>query len=386
MRRVYLDHAATTPVHPQVVRAMDEVMLEVWGNPSSLHSFGREARQRLDAAREAVARLIGARPAEIVFTGGGTEADNLAIRGVAQARRARGRHIITSRIEHHAVLHTCETLEDEGFEVTYLPVDRHGRVDPDDVRRALTPETVLVTIMLANNEVGSIQPVAEIARIARDAGACVHTDAVQCVGNTPVDVDDLAVDLLTLSAHKMYGPKGVGALYARQGTGIRPIIHGGAHEHELRAGTENMPGIVGLGKAAAVAATELPQRVEHVAALRDRFVAQLQSRLKGVTLNGHPSQRLPNNANLSFAWVEGEAILLGIDARGIAASTGSACTSARIEASHVLTAMGVPAQEAQGALRFTFGRENTPEDVDLAVEAISETVERLRAMSPLYPG
>lgn len=385
MAKVYLDHAATTPVHPEVAQTMLDFMVGKYGNPSSIHGFGREARRGVEEAREKVAALIGAEAREVIFTSGGTEADNLAIQGVAAARRKHGNHIVTSQIEHHAVLHTCEYLERQGFRVTYLPVDEHGLVNPDDVARAITDETILVTIMLANNEVGTIQPVAEIGAIAREKGVYFHTDAVQAVGNIPVNVKDLNVDLLALSAHKIYGPKGVGALYVRRGVKLQPVIHGGSHERRLRAGTENVPGIVGLGKAAELAAVELPQRMEKVSLLRDRFLRGIQERLDDIQVNGHPVKRLPNNANISVRYVEGESILLNLDMYGIAASSGSACTSGSLEPSHVLLAMGISHEIAHGSLRFTFGTGNTAEEVDYVLDVLPEVVRKLRAMSPLYP-
>ncbi|MCL6450323.1 MAG: cysteine desulfurase NifS [Acetobacteraceae bacterium] len=386
MRRVYLDHAATTPVHPQVAKVAVQYMTETFGNPSSIHCFGREARQAVEGARATVASLIGAQPEEIYFTSGGTEADNLAIQGVALAAADGRGHIITSQVEHHAVLHTCEFLEKRGFDVTYLPVDGHGMVDPDQVARAIRKDTVLITVMLANNEVGTIQPIADIARLAREKGVPVHTDAVQAAGNIPVDVNRLGVDLMSLSSHKIYGPKGTGALYVRRGTRISPTVHGGAHERGLRAGTENVPGILAMAKASELAQAEMPQRMAHVARLRDRFLKGLMEKVPDVRLNGHPTARLPNNASVSVLYVEGESVLLNLDLQGIAASSGSACTSGRLEPSHVLVAMGIPHDISQGSLRFSFGRGNTEEDVDYVLEVLPSVIARLRAMSPLGPG
>ncbi len=392
MRRVYLDHAATTPVHPDVAAAMQRALAEGWGNPSSAHAFGREARRLVEDAREEVAALIGARPQEVVFTSGGTEADNLAILGVARLAREKGRgdHVVTSLVEHHAVLHACEYLEKrEGFRVTYLPVDGHGMVDPDDLRRALTDRTVLVSVMLANNEVGTIQPVRELAAIARERGVPFHTDAVQAAGQIPVDVGELGVDLLSLSAHKIYGPKGVGALYVRRGLRLEPLLHGGGQERRLRPGTENVPGIVGLGAAARLARAELPRLGERVAALRERLIAGVLDRIPDARLNGHPERRLPGNANVSVRYVEGEAILLNLDLKGVAASSGSACAAGSTEPSHVLVAMGLPEHEARGALRFSLGRENTEADVDYVLEVLPPIVERLRRMAArpaAFPG
>ncbi len=385
MRRVYLDHAATTPLHPAVVEAMLPYFRERFGNASSVHAWGREAREAVEAAREQVARLIGAQPDEITFTSGATESDNLAILGVAREQReARGRdHVITSAIEHHAVLHACEALQHDGFEVTVLPVDQYGLVDPDDVRRAITPRTALVTIMYANNEVGTIEPVAEIGQLCRTAGVLFHTDAVQAAGHIPCRVDELHCDLLSLTAHKMYGPKGTGALYVRRGVQLRPLQYGGGHEFGRRPGTENVAGIVGLGKAAELAAQEMAAEAERQRALRDRFIAQVFERIADVRLNGHPVQRLPNNINLSFAGVEGESMLLNLDLAGIACSTGSACSSGTTEPSHVLQALGVPYEVIRGSLRFTLGRDTTADELDYTLETLVEVVERLRALSPL---
>jgi len=384
VRKVYLDHAATTPVRPEVVEIMSEYMLEVYGNPSSVHSFGREARKAVDKAREQVANLIGAGPEEIVFTGGGTEADNLAIKGIAEAQAKKGNHIITSAIEHHAVLHTCEYLEKHGCKVTYLPVDSDGLVDPGDVKKAITPQTVLVTIMTGNNEVGTIQPVKEIGAIARERGVLFHTDAVQATGQIPIDVREMNIDLLSGSGHKMYGPKGIGILYVRKGVKISPVIHGGAHERRRRAGTENVPGIVGLGKAAELSMAELPERQANLVHLRDRLIDGILERISEVKLNGHRTRRLPNNCNVSIKYIEGESMLLNLDMVGIAASSGSACTSGSLEPSHVLLAMGVPHEIAHGSLRMTLGRQNTDEDVDYVMQVLPSIAKKLREMSPLY--
>lgn len=382
MRRVYLDHAATTPVLPEVADVMAHFMLEVYGNPSSIHQFGREARKGIEDAREHVARLVGADPAEIIFTSGGTEADNLAIKGVAEASK-KGKHIITSRIEHHAVLHTTEYLEKRlGYSATYLPVDSNGMVSPDDVRKAIRPDTILVSIMMANNEVGTIQPVEEIGRVCREAGVVFHTDAVQAAGSIPVSVDQLGVDLMTISGHKIYGPKGIGALYIRKGTRIKPMLHGGAHERKRRAGTEGVPGIVGFGKAARLAREEMPDRMRHLVNLRDRLIKGLLE-IEDTRLNGHPTKRLPNNCNVSVAFVEGESMLLNLDMNGIACSSGSACTSGTLDPSHVLLAMGLSHEEAHGSLRMTLGYASTLEDVEYVLNVFPGIVTRLRAMSPL---
>ena len=384
MRRVYLDHAATTPVHPAVIETMNRYMSEYWGNPSSIHSFGREARAGLDEARAQVAALIGADPEEIVFTGGGTEADNLAIKGTAWALRDKGTHIITTQVEHHAVLHTVEWLEKQGFQATYLPVDPYGMVDPDEVEAAIRPETILVSVMMANNEVGTIQPVTEIARLCRERGVRFHTDAVQAVGQLPVAVRELGVDMLSLSGHKIYGPKGVGALYVRRGVKLTPVLHGGAHERNRRAGTEGVPGIVGLGKAAALAREHLEERAAHYTQVRDLLWQKIQEHVPEVKLNGHPAHRLPNNLNVSVLYVEGESMLLNLDMKGIAASSGSACTSGTLDPSHVLLAMGIPHEVAHGSLRLTVGTATTDEDALYVAESLGEIVSRLRAMSPLW--
>ncbi len=383
MRKVYLDHSATTPVDPKVAQVMVEYMVEHFGNPSSIHSFGRAARKAVEDARAKVAALINAQPNEVIFTSGGTEADNLALRGVLTANKKKGSHIITSKIEHHAVLTTCHQLEKEGYTVTCLDVDASGLVSPEDVRRAITPETVICSIMMANNEVGTLQPVGEIAAVCREQGVIFHTDAVQAVGSVPVDVEDLGVDLLALSAHKIYGPKGIGALYVRRRTRINPILVGGSHERRLRAGTENVPGIVGLGAAAELAREQMPVQAEKIQRLRDRLAEGLL-KIPHSRLNGHPTRRLPGNLNISIEYIEGESILLNLDMKGIAASSGSACTSGSLEPSHVLLAMGVPHEIAHGSLRFTLGRGNNEEDVDYVAKVLPEIVERLRSMSPLY--
>jgi len=386
MRRVYLDHAATTAVHPEVLEEMLPYLKGEFGNPSSIYSWGREAKAAVEKARARLAHLLGADPAEIVFTSGGTESDNFALRGVAAANRQKGNHIITTKIEHHAILHTAEQLEKEGFRVTYLPVDKDGLVRPEDLEEALTPDTILVSIMFANNEIGTIEPIAELARIAKSKGVIFHTDAVQAVGNVPINVKELGVDLLSLSGHKIYGPKGVGALYIRRGTRIEPLILGGAQERKWRAGTENVPGIVGLGKAAELAEKELPQRMKHLTELRDLLIDGIMEKIDHVRLNGHRTQRLPGNANFCFEYVEGESLLLNLDLAGIAASSGSACTSGSLEPSHVLMALGIPPEVAHGSLRLTLGRENTREDVEYVLSVLPEIVAKLRAMSPLAPG
>ncbi|RXE57356.1 cysteine desulfurase [Methanoculleus taiwanensis] len=384
-RQVYLDHAATTPTHPEVVDAMLPFFSEKFGNPSSLYSRAREARKAVEEARIKVATALGASPEEIYFTSGGTESDNWAIKGIAAAHRKKGNHIITSSIEHHAVIDPCRHLEKQGFSVTYLPVDEYGRVDPAAVAAAITPETILISVMTANNEIGTIQPIAEIGKIAREHDIFFHTDAVQAIGAIPIDVDALSVDLLSLSAHKFYGPKGIGALYIRKGTRAETLMHGGGQERRRRAGTENVPGIVGLGEAIEHAVTDLEGRTRRIAAMRDRLIAGILDTIPKSRLNGHPTQRLANNVNIAFRYVEGESILLMLDYFGIAASTGSACTSATLDPSHVLLACGLPAEHAHGSLRLTLGEENTEEDIDYVLEVLPGIIERLRSMSPLTP-
>ena len=384
MKRIYLDYAATTPMRSEVLEAMQPYLTEVFGNPSSIYSYGHEAKAGVDKARTAVASLLGAREEEIVFTGGGTEADNFAIKGIGFANRSKGNHIITSSIEHHAVLETCQFMETQGFAVTYLQVDKYGMVDPDDVKNAITPETILITIMHANNEIGTIQPISEIGKIAREAGVYFHTDAVQTAGHIPSDVNELNVDMLSTSAHKLYGPKGVGALYLRKGTRIIPLIHGGEQENNRRASTENVAGIVGFGKAAELAKLELKVESTRIAAMRDRLVNSLEKNIDEIQLNGHRTRRLPNNINLTVAYTEGESIVLNLDLKGICASTGSACTSSSLEPSHVLVAIGLPQEIAYSSFRMTLGKWNTDEDIDRVIQVLPEVIADLRAMSPLY--
>jgi len=380
---IYLDHNATTPVRPEVLEAMLPYFGGKYGNPSSMHGAGREAREGLERAREQVAGVLGARSEEVYFTGGGTEADNLALKGVAYANREKGNHLITSRVEHHAVLYTCEYLEKQGFHITYLPVDSEGRVNPGDVEKAITKETLLISIMQANNEVGTVQPIAEIGKIARKHGVCFHTDAVQAFTKLPTKVNDLGVDLLSLSGHKIFGPKGVGCLYIRKGTKIDSLIHGGHHERNRRAGTENVPGIAGLGKAAELGAVEMAEEVKKLTTLRDRLQEGVLAKIPEVRINARNAERLPGTLSACFQYVEGESILLSLDMKGIAASSGSACSTGAVEPSHVLQAMGVPAEEARGAVRFSLGRGNTAEEVDRVVVELGAILSRLRAMSPL---
>ncbi|TKJ45456.1 cysteine desulfurase NifS [Candidatus Aerophobetes bacterium Ae_b3b] len=386
MKRIYLDHNATTPLHPEVLEAMLPYYKEAFGNPSTIYSFGQETRKATDEARETVANLIGASPEEIIFTSGGTEADNLALKGVTAALEKKGKHIVASSIEHHAVLSTLKYLEKRGYKVSFLPVDEHGWLDPGEVEEAITSQTVLISVMHANNEVGTIEPISEIGEIAQKAGIYLHTDAVQTIGKIKVNVDDLKVDLLSLSAHKFYGPKGVGALYVRKGTRIYPLLHGGYQERRRRAGTENVAGIVGLGKAAEIAPKEMVQQSRRESNLRDRLEKMIRENINHCQLNGHPTQRLPNTLNISFEFIEGESLILNLDLKGIAASTGSACTSGSLESSHVLMAMGVAPEIAQGSIRFSLGRDNRKEDIDYTVENLVEIVTRLREMSPLFAG
>ena len=383
MSRLYLDYAATTPTHPDVVKVMLPYFADAFGNPSSIHAYGQEARGSVEVARDKIAALIGASAEEIVFTSGGTEADNFALEGVAFASQSKGNHIITSTVEHHAVLATCKFLEGKGFRVTCLPVDRYGMVDPDNVRSAITDKTILISVMHANNEMGTIEPIAEIGKIAREAGVCFHTDAVQTVGHIPVDVNELGVDLLSMSAHKLYGPKGVGALYIRKGTKLTAFMHGGEQERGHRASTENVPGIVGFGKAAELAGQEINEEAECLTRLRNKLITGLLERIDHIHLNGHPVKRLPNNVNISVDFVEGESMLLNLDLAGICASTGSACSSGSVEPSHVLLAMGLPQIQAHGSLRFTLGKWTTDEETNRVLEILPAIVTRLRAMSPL---
>ena len=383
MRRIYLDHAATTPTHPEVVKAMLPYFADAFGNPSSIYSYGQEAKGAVEEARTKAAELIGARSEEIIFTSGGTEADNFALKGVAYANEHKGNHIITTAIEHHAVLEACKFLGRRGFKITYLPVDEYGLVDPDDVKKAITDKTLLISVIHANNEVGTIEPVTAIGEIAREAGVYFHSDAVQTVGHIPVNVAELKVDLLSISAHKFYGPKGIGALYVRKGTRLVSLMHGGGQEKRRRAGTENVPAIVGLGKAVELAGQEMGKEAERQAYLRDKLIKGLMEKIDHIRVNGHLTRRLPNNVNVSADFVEGESLLLSLDLEGICASTGSACGSASLEPSHVLLALGIPAEQAHGSLRFTLGRENTETDVERVLEVLPGIVARLRAMSPL---
>ena len=380
---IYLDHNATTPVDERVIEVMLPYFGKKYGNPSSIYKLANESDKAKEEAREKVAKLLHANSNEIVFTGCGTESDNYAVKGAAFANRKKGNHIITSSIEHHAVLYSCKWLEKQGFKVTYLGVDKHGLVNLDELRDAITDKTILISIMHANNEVGTIEPVKEIAEISRQSGILFHTDAVQTVGKLPLDVNDLSVDLLSLAGHKFYGPKGVGALYIRKGTRIDSLLHGGHHESNRRAGTENIPGIVGLGKAAEIAAKEFAEEAIKVRKLRDRLENGLINKIDDVIINGHPDNRLPSTLNICIKYIEGEGMLLHLDHKGIAASSGSACTSASLKASHVLISMGLSHEVAHGSLRFSLGRDNTTQDIDKVIEVLPPIVQKLREMSPI---
>lgn len=384
MKRIYLDNAATTPTDERVLEAMLPFFSEMYGNPSSLHAFGQEAKYAIEEARYIAAQFIGAWQEEIVFTSGGTESNNTAIKGVAYARRDKGNHIITSKIEHHAVLEPCHFLEKQGFEVTYIPVDQFGLVDPADVKKAITGKTILISVMHANNEIGTIEPIAEIGKIARDKGIYFHTDAVQTFGHVPVDVSELSVDLFSASGHKLYGPKGVGILYVRKGVRILPFMHGGDQEQGRRASTHNVPGIVGFGKAVELAREEMAKEMEQLTMLRDKMIKGILTGIEYARLNGHPKERLPNNVNVSISYAEGESMLLNLDMEGIACSTGSACTSSSLEPSHVLAATGLSHELAHGSLRFTLGRLTSEEDIDYTLTRLPVIIGKLRAMSPLY--
>ncbi len=382
MRQVYLDYSATTPVKPEVLEEMLPHFSVKFGNPSSLYHIGFEAKDEMQQARMRLANLIGASWDEIFFTSGGTEANNWALMGAAKARKGKGSHIITSKIEHHAVLHTCKYLEDEGYDVTYLNVDDKGRVSIDDLKEAVTDNTILISIMFANNEVGTIQPVKEIAAVAKEHDILFHTDAVQALGNVPIDVKNLGIDLMSVSAHKIYGPKGVGALYIRKGLVIPNLLYGGGQENKKRPGTENLPGIVGFGRAAELANSNLFDHISEVGRLRDYFVAEIIRQIEDVAVNGDVDNRLPGNASITFDYVEGEALLLYLDTKGIYASTGSACSSATFSPSHVLSAMGLPVEKVYSTLRFSIGDFTTKEDIDYAVKHIVETVTKFRTLSP----
>ena len=382
---IYMDNAATTATRPEVLEAMLPFFTQTFGNPSSIHGVGREARKAVEAARKQVADAIGAESREVYFSAGGSESDNWAIRLGCAAMEKKGKHIITSAIEHHAVLHTCEAMEKEGYRVTYLPVDEYGQVSVADVENAICDDTALITIMMANNEIGTLQPIKEIAEIAKARGVLFHTDAVQAIGAIPVDVKDLGVDMLSMSGHKFHGPKGIGALYVRKGIKMSNLIHGGAQERGFRAGTENLPAIVGIGKAIELAVAELPEYNKKMTGLRDRLIDGLTERIPEIHLNGHRTNRLPGNVNISIRYLEGESILMRLDLAGIEASSGSACTSGSLDPSHVLLAIGLPHEIAHGSLRLSLGMENTAEEVEAVLDKLPGIVANLRAMSPLTP-
>ena len=384
MRKVYLDNAATTALSPKVLEQMMPYLTTIYGNPSSPHSFGQEARKGVDHARDQVAKALNALPEEIIFTGCGTESDNTVLFGVAERYAKKGNHIITTNVEHHAILHTCEALEKRGVEVTYLPVDENGMVTAEQVANAIPDKTILVSIMFANNEVGTIMPIAEIGKVCRERGVLFHTDAVQAVGHVPIDVKAMNIDMLSLSAHKFHGPKGVGALYMKKGIRLPSYVMGGAQERNRRAGTENVAGIVGLGAAIALATQTLEESAARMTKLRDKLIAGIAQRIPEVKLNGHPTMRLPNNVNYSIKYIEGESILLMLDMNGIAASSGSACTSGSLDPSHVLLALGLSHEVAHGSVRLTLSDETTEEDIDYVLDVLPKVAERLRAMSPLY--
>jgi len=384
LKRIYFDNNATTPIHPEVFDAMLPYLKDEFGNPSSIHWAGRNTRKVIDEAREKVARLLNCDVGEIIFTSCGSEGDNLAIKGLVESKRDKGNHIITTKVEHPAVLTTCKYLAKTGFDVTFLDVDNQGMLDLDQLKKAITPKTILITIMFANNETGVIFPIEEIGRIAKEHNITFHTDAVQGVGKVPIDVKKLNIDLLTLSGHKLYAPKGVGAIYVKRGVRLVPLIHGGHQERNRRGGTENTAGIVALGKACEIAHRDMEQEIKHLTALRDRLEKGLMGKIPHARLNGHPKNRIPNTANISFEFAEGESILLNLDMKGIAASSGSACTSGTLEPSHVLVAMGVSMEASHSSVRFSLGRGNTVEDVDYVLEVLPPIVEKMRSMSPLY--
>jgi cysteine desulfurase len=386
VKKIYLDHSATTPVDYRVLEAMNPFFSKAYGNASSLHKFGQEAKKGMEESREKVADVIKAERSEIIFTSGGTEADNLAIKGICFANKEKKKnHIITSKIEHHAILHTCQWMEKNGFEVTYLPVNKYGLVNPDDVEQAIKKNTCLVSIMFANNEIGTIEPIEKIGKICRENEVYFHTDAVQAFGKIPIDVNKMNIDLLSASAHKFYGPKGVGALFVRDTVDIEPILHGGGHENGMRSGTENVSGIVGFGATCEIAKKEMKKETERETMLRDKLIKGIL-KIENSHLNGHPTKRLPNNANFWFAFVEGESLILYLDVKGIATSTGSACSSKSLEPSHVLLAIGLKHEEAHGSLRLTLGKQNTKEEVDYVLEVLPDVVERLRQISPYKGG
>jgi len=383
MNRIYLDNAATTPIRSEVLKSMMPFFDNRFGNPSALYSYGQEAKKAIEEARDKVAVAIGASAEEIFFTSGGTEADNWALIGAAYALKNKGNHIITTSIEHHAILHTCQYLKKQGFEITYLPVDEYGLVDPNDLKDAIKDNTILVSIMYANNEIGTIEPIEELAKVAHEKGILFHTDAVQAVGNVPIDLKKLDVDMLSISAHKIYGPKGVGALYIKKGVRIDSLIHGGAQERNRRAGTENVAGIVGFGTAIELITKNIDEHIKKLTMLRDKLIDGIL-KIPYTRLNGHPNKRLPGNVNVSFEFVDGESLILSLDMEGICVSSGSACTAGSIDPSHVLLAIGLPEEIAHGSLRLTIGEENTEEEIDTVINKLPKIVDRLRQMSPLF--
>lgn len=382
--KIYMDNAATTPVRDEVLDTILPYFKEFYGNASSVYSIAKESKKALEKAREQVAKGIGAKAEEIYFTAGGSESDNMALRGVAEALAKKGNHIITTKIEHHAILHTGEYLEKQGCEVTYLPVDKFGKISLEELEKSIRPETILISVMFANNEIGTIQPIAEIGKLAHEKGILFHTDAVQAVGHVAIDVNEMNIDLLSMSGHKLGAPKGIGAIYIRKGIPILPLIFGGAQEKKKRAGTENIPGIVGLGKAVELAVSEMETETKRLIHLRDKLINGILEKVPHSRLNGHPTDRLPGNCNISFGYIEGESMLLLLDAMGVAASSGSACTSGSLDPSHVLMAIGLPHEIAHGSLRLTLDRGNTEEEVDFILEKIPDVVQKLRDMSPLY--
>ncbi|MCI5588102.1 MAG: cysteine desulfurase NifS [Lachnospiraceae bacterium] len=381
---IYMDNAATTQTYPEVVEAMTPYFTEYYGNPSSIYSFAGESKKAVEDARKTIADFIGAKPEEIYFTGGGSESDNWALKATSEAYASKGKHIITSSIEHHAILHTCEYLERKGYEITYLDVDEYGTVNPEDVEKAIRPDTILISVMTANNEIGTIEPIKEIGEIAKKHGVLFHTDAVQALGHIPINVDDMNIDMLSASGHKINGPKGIGIMYIRKGVKIGSFIHGGAQERKRRAGTHNVPGIVGIGKAVELAAKNMESRMEKETKLRNHLIERVLAEIPYSRLNGHRENRLPNNANFCFRFIEGESMLILLDQNGVCGSSGSACTSGSLDPSHVLLAIGLPHEIAHGSLRLTISEKNTMEEVDYTVDKLKEIIERLRSMSPLY--
>ncbi|MCF2642090.1 MAG: cysteine desulfurase NifS [Lachnospiraceae bacterium] len=381
---IYLDNAATTQVYPEVLKAMEPYFTEYYGNPSSIYSFAGESKKAVDEARQTIADFLHATSEEIYFTGGGSESDNWALKATAEAYKSKGKHIITSKIEHHAILHTCEYLEKQGFEVTYLDVDENGLVNPEEVEKAIRPDTILISVMFANNEIGTIEPIAEIGKIAKEHGVLFHTDAVQAFGHVPIDVEKMNIDMLSASGHKINGPKGIGLMYIRKGLKLGSFIHGGAQERHRRAGTHNVPGIVGFAKAVELASAHLEERIKYETELRDYYIHRVETEIPYAKLNGDRTSRLPNNTNFCFRFIEGESMLILLDQKGICASSGSACTSGSLDPSHVLLAIGLPHEIAHGSLRVTLSEKTTKEEIDYTVDELKKIIERLRSMSPLY--